>query len=245
MARSFNGSSDSLWSLTAPITAAPFTMACWFNSTTGVGNQTLIDISDGSTSDRWRLNAAGNVGGDPIRCVIAQTGQSNVNVDTSTGYSANTWHHACFVERSATDRSIYIDGGSRGNNATSRTPGGISEITVGTSVVNSQYLNGLLAEAAVWSADLTDDEITALALGVSPLIVRPASLVSYWPLVGRTSPEIDTMGGNGLIVSGAVAAVHPRVFYPSRVQIGVPAAAVAANDGAALYHHFRNMGVYA
>lgn len=53
-----------------------------------------------------------------------------------------------------------------------------------------QY-DGRLAHAALWRAPLDSVDMLYLALGVSPLDIRPNDLVAYWPLLGIHSPEID------------------------------------------------------
>ena len=46
------------------------------------------------------------------------------------------------------------------------------------------YVNGQLRHVAMWSEALTVGEVETLALGASPLQVRPDALESYYPLVG-------------------------------------------------------------
>jgi hypothetical protein len=73
-----------------------------------------------------------------------------------------------------------------------------------------------MAEIALWSADLTDDEHTALSKGVSPTLIRPQSLVAYWPLFANDATEIDRWkSGFDLTVIGATKAAQPRMYYPS------------------------------
>lgn len=81
---------------------------------------------------------------------------------------------------------------------------------------------GRMAEFALWSgAKLTIDEARAMAKGYSPLFFRPGSRVMYTPLIGRTSPEIDLVGGNNLIVNGATVTPHPAVIYPTQAMAGL------------------------
>ena len=58
------------------------------------------------------------------------------------------------------------------------------------------YCDGSLAEAAIWNAALSDAEVAALATGVSPLLVRPGSLVFYAPLARDL---LDRVGGLQLL----------------------------------------------
>ena len=93
-------------------------------------------------------------------------------------------------------------------------------------------MNGRIAEAAVWNTDLTADEIASLGADrVSPLLIRPDNLIAYWPIIGRTSPEINLMGSGNLTLGGSPAtADHCRIYYGSEpIKMGVPAAAPAAS----------------
>lgn len=75
------------------------------------------------------------------------------------------------------------------------------------------YFDGDIAEAAIWNVALSDAEIAMLAKGLSPLRVRPASLVSYVPMNGAASPVIDIVAGAGWAPSGITAASsNPRIY---------------------------------
>ena len=216
MARNFDdASSHGLSVASAPLTAYPFTMACWFNSDDATITQILMSICDSaSANEEWSLRAAGAVAGDPIR-FTSRTGGTNRNADTTVGYSTGAWTHACAVGVSATNRSVYINGGSVGTNVTSSTPTSLDTFSIGVSAISVPfgYMSGDIAEAAIWNVALAAEDVARLALALDPRMVRPQGLVAYWPLIGRYSPEIDRRGGLGLTVSGAVAAVHPRMFH--------------------------------
>lgn len=72
------------------------------------------------------------------------------------------------------------------------------------------------AELFFYSAPLDTDEIAALGKGYSPLMIRPASLIDCWRLLGRNSPEPGIKTTNAMTVSGATAGDHPRIIQPSR-----------------------------
>jgi hypothetical protein len=56
------------------------------------------------------------------------------------------------------------------------------------------YFCGLIADVALWGVELTQLEITALALGALPKTIRPNSRLGDWPLDGLQSPEPDLSG---------------------------------------------------
>ena len=87
-----------------------------------------------------------------------------------------------------------------------------------------QFVDGSIAECAIWNVELDVAEIGALADGFSPLLVRPTNLLGYWPLIGRTSPEIDLINANNGTVTEAIASAHPAVLYPTQPISGFAAA---------------------
>ena len=74
----------------------------------------------------------------------------------------------------------------------------------------NEFVNGAIADFAVWNAALTDAEITALARGFTADQVRPQSLQFYAPLVRNL---VDLRGGRTITnVNGATVATHPRIY---------------------------------
>src|SRR3990167_2202236 len=168
MARLFYGVADKLSVANAAVADYPFTMSCKFFSSDLATEQTLMNIGTaGSGSNNHRLSAAGAAAGDPLSATSRTSSSSNAI--TTTGYTANTWHHACAVFSSASSRAVFIDGGSKGENGTSGTPTGFNETTIGNRSDGGNPLSGAVAEAAIWNIALTDDEVLMLANGLSPI----------------------------------------------------------------------------
>lgn len=249
MSRNFDAVDDKLEVSAAAVTAYPLTMACWFRSGSATADQCLMSIWDagGSPVARWNLIASGATAGDPI-IAQAQAGGSSRNANTTTGYSTNTWHHACGRFTSATSRDVYIDGGSKGSNTTSNTPTGLDTTGIGTRE-GGLFMNGRIAEAGIWNVSLTEGEINALAKGVSPLRIRPSALVAYWPLYGVASPENNHVGASfHLTVTGATQSFHPPVasfFGLNSGWRGAFTTAAAPSGWAHLFGNKRNRLVYA
>ncbi len=217
MARLFDDAATEYLELdSAPLTAYPFTMSCRFYSDDITANQTLCFIGDkDSETDFWRLAVLGAVGGDPI--ALQSNDGTTERADTSTGFSVNTWHHACGVAVSATDRSCFIDGGSEGTSTTSITPAGSDRISVGRGgkLTPNFYMSGRIAELGVWNVALSDAEVATLAKGFSPLFIQPHNLVAYWPLI--RDDDNDWIGGFDLTATNTpTIAVHPPlVVHPA------------------------------
>jgi hypothetical protein len=224
MARNFTrASSHYLEYEGALVTAVPLTMACWFRSDSATVAQELMAIGRADSENHYfGMNAVGSVGGDPIWAITSSGGgPGQVQAATSTGYSANTWHHACGVWAAANDRRAYIDGGSKGTNASSSTPSGLTRTSIGrrTLLTPLHYMSGRIALPAIWNVALSDEEVAALARGLDPRTIRPESLVGGWELWGLNSPEPDFTGfGRHMIVNGPIAAPEPPGIVPFTVR---------------------------
>jgi hypothetical protein len=232
VARDFTrASSEFLEASTTPVTGYPVTLSCWFNADDITGQHVLFGIFDtGATNaDAIYLEATGNAAGDPVRATSAQNNGFS-SASTSTGFSASTWNHAAGVFSSATSRDAYLNGGGKASNATSRTPSGLSRILVSRFKSNAVdvYSDCQIAEAAIWDVALSDEEIASLAKGVSPLLVRPASLVFYAPIFGTQSPEPEIVGARDLTVTGTSKSAHPRIFRPTAKILAFPSASAGS-----------------
>lgn len=203
------------------VSAVPMTLACWFYPESDAATGTMLSVTYYNGGDHLRLQAAGDVAGDPIRAASYRTAGTERVADTTAGYTVGAWQHAAAVFASTSSRSVYLNGANKGTNTdSSPVLTNFNTVSTGASRISgsvSSYYTGRIAEAALWNVALTDAEIALLALGYSPLLVRPASLQSYWPLMGRTSPEIDLVAALGQTLTSAPAvADHPRVLRPSR-----------------------------
>jgi hypothetical protein len=163
------------------------------------------------------------------------TSQSSANQITrsSTGAISTTGYQHVLITRSGSTGKIYINGAevSYGTSATHINPASSSSnFTVGRyDTLTSGYIDGRIAEVALWSSALSLADAVALAKGYSPSHISPATLNNYWPLVGRTDPEIDITGNQPLSVTGAIVYDHPRVIQPVTRILGSPFSANIAN----------------
>ena len=205
---------DSSQSLTKvsnpPVTAMPLTVACWFKSNDDTLRQGLISIYL-NASNYYLLEIRGNQGGDPVYATIVD-GSGGSGAITTTGYTANQWHHACAVFASTTSRDVYIDGGSKGSNGTTRSPLTPTIFGIGR-IITTNYMSGLIAEVGIWDVELSANEIFMLSKGVSPLRVRGQNLKGYWPLYSANRLIDYTRNGNTLTaLNSPVTYAHPPVM---------------------------------
>lgn len=222
MARSLNGTnSDYLSQATALITANPITFACWFQiSSLAATENTLVSISKASSGTSWQLlvRSSGVLRAKPSD----DTFFANSPSSTAT-VSTNTWAHGCAVFTSNSSRSIYLNGGNKATASLTVNPATPTVTNIGSvnwGGIRESYFPGLIAEVGIWNVALTDDEVSSLAKGMSPLLIRRENLVEYVPLLGKGSPEVG-LKGTPFTVTGTTAAAHPRIYYAGVQQIGL------------------------
>jgi hypothetical protein len=202
MAYQFTAANSRYLSAGATVTALPFTMSCWVNA---AANAFGVCMAFGNGAGLRVLL------GIDINKSFIQT-DSLFSYSTNT-YAANTWTHVAATARSGSGGGQPWLGGVGGATIaptfSNLTPtetfiGARRNTTIGV------YLTGLIADAAVWNAELTADEIKSLSTGMTADKVRPQSLVFYAPLVRDL---IDAKGGLTITNNNtATVANHPRVY---------------------------------
>jgi hypothetical protein len=228
MARSFNGTTQYLSRTTIPASAAPLTVSIHFKPTAGSGGKTLWALADtAGTANYFRLEydeGAGN-----LEAETRSTTSGGAVMSTVGGITEGAWNHGAAVYAAANSRTVYGNGTAGTTNTSSVTPLDLDTEAIGVLLrsTTAQFFAGELADYGLWDVALTAAEITALSKGVSPLLIRPASLVSYAPLGGRLSPEPDLITGVGFALTAAPTyADGPRLYRPrGRSLIVVPSSA--------------------
>lgn len=237
MARAFVVASSQYVNRSANLfTAPPATVALWFNPTAVNIQQHLFDI--GSTTAGQFFEIRVNNTADQIVSQFDGTTSGNARFDASA--TAGAWQHIAGVWASSTSRSIYTQGvlrhtetSSVNNPASINTTSFASKLRSGT---RGDYFGGSVAEAAAWSVALDAAEIAALAKGVSPLLIRPQSLLGYWPFLNSAAPDIDrwNAGFNLTPTNTPTMADHIAVFYPAvndLIEVGAAAFTLLAEFG--------------
>ncbi len=174
----------------------------------------------------------------------------SLNLTTVTRPNDGSWEHACGLSRAGNDHSVYLNGANRVDNTTNQAIGTVDLIQIGENFISNYRTHvGLLENAAIWNVALTDDEVYALgALHVSPLLIRPQSLICCYVDMGRNvdTTVIDQVGGYHLsTVSGAAnmsrSDDNPRTLWrPSRrlfISAGSAAPGMAPPPAARAYQH--------
>ena len=114
MARLFDrASSQCVWIASLLVSAVPYSMAGWFNVTDNTISHALMRFTDaGNNAVSLNATSGGIVNATTFRNAVCWA-----PANTSTSYSANTWHHACGVWIASNSRAVYLDGGGKGTSA--------------------------------------------------------------------------------------------------------------------------------
>lgn len=226
MAITLNGSSQYLERTTTAGASLPLTISAWFNTDSATTDQVIW--AESSTSVVSRHTFAINTSGKLQAATVDTAGTAYTAISTNsvtanpTSPPSKHWHHgaAAFVNNG--NRSVFLDG-DKINTTTSPTPsvGTRNRTNIGCrfqgTTTRQGYFDGAIAELCVWTVELTDSEIIALANGAHPLSIRPASILSYYPLGGffGDSGNDFSSGGRNMTVGGIPTYEdHPSIYYP-------------------------------
>lgn len=224
MALSFDGSTKKcVINSGLSVTAYPFTMACWSLHSDSNQGTCMIFENDSSGGNGFNL-----IGWDASH--RAEIGSGDGAGSTSTpGTSTETngtWYHICGVFASATDRRISFNGVQEATSSANRVISTPDHFRLAWRENNGgggpvRKLNGQLAECAIWTATLDTSEIAALGKGFCPLLIRPASLLAYWPLsrgsVQISTTTLDRWRNRSDLTETSTPGItdHPRIIYPN------------------------------
>ena len=207
----FDNVDDYAVTTTPPVTATPLTIAAWVNPNSVGTLDGIVHIGDaalGTVTQCFllRMDASGQV-----NFYAADTaGNSAITTNTTATMTASAWNHAVGISTSAASRRSVLNGNwaESGTNTTSRTPTGVTDLTLGVFPNGgspSNEWNGYIAHVAVWDIALSQAEVEALAGGANPLTIQNANLVAYWPMTDSGTVTEDVVGTNDLTLSGNTA----------------------------------------
>ena len=192
------------------ITGATFSCSIWLRPDAFGEFTTLISKGDGATGQYNNWCAGANPR-------FSQGNGGEVTVTHANNLTTGVWNHwgVSKIGTGTNQVALFLN-----NVITRGTIGfnlGVADHTQSLTIGNPSFpFDGYTAEAALWDVGLSDDEMAALAKGFSPLLVRPESLRSYWPILGAGAPEPNLVdSGANLTVTGSVPkADHPRIIMP-------------------------------
>jgi Concanavalin A-like lectin/glucanases superfamily len=214
------GSSDVVIANTTASPTTAMTVAIWlWENGAGGGNigrafDQYNSASVGSGIDLFAGSSTWGFG--------APTAAGNIGKSTTTSPGSQRWVHACAtLIANPASMTIYFNGvfADGSSNASTITNLG-SNWYIGNREDASRNWDGMLAHFSIWNGIvLPQTDITALASGVSPLLIRPDQLVSYLPLDGINKPEADLINGFSSSITGTrLGTSEPMVQPLSRIR---------------------------
>jgi hypothetical protein len=239
LALDFNGSSHFIQAGYTPITGHPLTMACWMNPDT---EHTGCPMGIGSTTEGDAIVLVTLSPGNNVHFISAESSGGFAEAIGSAASTQGVWQHLCGVLTSASDRTVYLNGGNSGNDTTSVTPTSLNRVRIGGAGVDvggDTFFDGKVAEAAIWNVALTSAEVAMLALGFSPALIRPTALRFYAPLIREGAINLH---GAAMTVSGPTVSEHPRIMYSASSRITTAAASSSAAFQRMIGARFRLVG---
>lgn len=221
------GADENIGSIESALASGPLTMSAWVYKT-ALGQGTILSLTHSAGAfDYVRLTVNS---GDPGTAVIfAFNGDfASGGAFTSAVVNDDEWTHIAGVVVGDADRRCFVNGGNKATLTTS-----IPSVNAYDEIAIGSY-NGLfqpneqiiVAECGFWDAALSDAEITDLAAGCSPLMVRPQSLKVYHPCYDEATAGKNWAGPHDITIdaSSADGEHPPGIIYPHEQIYHLPAA---------------------
>lgn len=147
----------------AVLTAVPCTMCIWFKPADTATTYDLMGVSKTGAFDAIFIET-NPTGSSATVTARSDTSAGGVSAVTTTTYQAGVWNHACATYLSATSRAAYLNGGGKGTNATSRTPGAATQTSLGMIQTTGVFgpISGGIADARIYNYSMTDAQVMAL-----------------------------------------------------------------------------------
>lgn len=240
MARDFNGSNQ-YGQVSLDLTAySTLSVALWLYPDTippALDYDIYLEFTaDGAaTAGGFTMYSGGSEG-----FVVAHCGNVGTNNAIYTALTADVMIHVVGVfdfTQGTNEVNFYKDGTLQTATlrpSTSNNTGAFANSTLNIAARNAASLHAdcRIAELAIYSGDIGATGAGQLAKGFAPSLVLPASLIRYWPMVGRYSPEIELKRAEGITLTNSPAAIeHPRIIQPSRRNRGRQWETAAAATG--------------
>lgn len=221
MARNFDTNTDDLNVASPSVSpSADGTIAFWFNPAWSSGdsvNHYLCNFITGGTAELHLVKAddnnmyAGWIKFSPLdndRIVVADTGL----------FTSGTWAHWAFRWSDSADTCELF---KNGTSVASRTSALATHVVNTNAIIGNAEATtsvgamGTMQEFALYSASLSNDEITALAKRFSPMLVRPSALELYLPMHNGAANERNICGTDSYTANGTVDTDHTPMIYPA------------------------------
>lgn len=204
-----------------------FTVSAWVRPDTTPAEMRITNRWGlGGTSRQFLLSLVSGV----LRVAINGGGGADI-CDGSGALSTGVWH-AVALRKNGTGAGAlqaWVDGAQNGSVTSNQTMQSVGNVTgsqfrVGGAGAGSFLpFDGRIAEVCLWSVALTDDELVALAKGVSAKRIRPGAHLYHWPLWG--SNYVDLGANRYQLIDTGSPAGSPAVVDHAPVGSPFPVAA--------------------
>ncbi len=219
----------------AALTLSSFSIVCRVLKHSNNSVDGLVAHGDENANGCYRIATLSN---GQIQYFVGNWPGDYWAISGSTISDTNTWHALGLTFESDT-LTGYFDGASDGTNTggTTFTPTD-REFRIGFANRLGGYeypADAAIADVAIWDVVLTAAEMVSYAKGQRPTQIRPESLVAFWPLIGKSSPEPEIIKKLEGTITGTVNAyAHSRIVVPRRRIIQLAPAGGAPSGTAAL-----------
>jgi hypothetical protein len=232
--RNFNGSSDivtigtpSVLNITSTISVSVWVFPV---ALPALGNNQAIFFSKGydGTDEQYTLRLSGidingSVNGKWVQ-FLSFNGATSVGAQIQNAVAANAWYHVIGTVDGSNNWNIYVNGSNAGQ-ATLNSPraitGSTAQVSFGAEYISgaaARFLQGNIADAAVWNTNLNTTQISALAAGARPNSILPGNLVGWWPCNGFTNTTENDLSGNSN--NGTLTGTLPILGPPATWRLG-------------------------
>lgn len=221
MAIDFNGTTQYLSASSTLLLDEPIDLIAHASTDNNTAVQGIVSINNTGAANGWfALTSRGDLGGDPVSASKTNDAGGGNAALTSSGFSLTTWEVYAAAFLSNTSRAVYINGGSKGTDATNVTDPTPNSISIGAIVTNALLYgyDGRAAEVYVLNVNMSDSQHAARGKGYSALWDVPIKNVRGWYPLLRTT-DLQNRMANGYPTLTATAspaqASHPsKVIYP-------------------------------
>ncbi|MDX8521303.1 LamG domain-containing protein [Mesorhizobium dulcispinae] len=220
MARSFAGGTDQLyWSMP---TTSPAVGSFAFRMKTTQTTVNAAAVVYWDTSSRWGFGfILNNTAGKLMVQGYSSSATPAIQLLSTTTINDGNWHSVVFNynRNNGGANALFVDGAQEASGNSSalwNKVGNNLPIVLGDSLDTfwPSYV-GEIAEIGHWAdasnSQLDAAEIAALAKAFSPMLIRPASLFFYAPIVRETR---ELKAGLTATVTGGAVSDHPRKLGP-------------------------------
>ena len=141
-----------------------FSLSCWVNFPSQPAGDTSLGIINKETSaanDGYCIEYNNGGGTDyKLRFRSATGGWNHV-----VTLSLDTWYHVVAVMDSVGTPTLYLNGSSVATGTYTAPTGNAADFSLGFTTSGTNYFNGKIDEAGIWSRALTSSEVTSLYNG--------------------------------------------------------------------------------